>query len=173
MPVTPNYPGVYIEEIPSGVRAITGVATSIAAFIGFFKEALANEAVHIFSMADFEREFGGLDIRSEASYVISQFFLNGGDEAHVIRVAKKDNNNPFEKASVKIKSATEGAEILEVKAKNERVWGNNLRVDIDYNTADPAKLFNMYVTRYESTSPVLENSNTSPVLILGEQVKFI
>ena len=27
MPVAPTYPGVYIEEIPSGVRTITGVAT--------------------------------------------------------------------------------------------------------------------------------------------------
>ncbi len=34
MPVTLSYPGVYIEEVPSGVRAIAGVATSIAAFIG-------------------------------------------------------------------------------------------------------------------------------------------
>ena len=29
-----SYPGVYIEEVPSGVRTITGVATSITAFIG-------------------------------------------------------------------------------------------------------------------------------------------
>ena len=34
MPITPTYPGVYIEEVPSGVRTITGVATSITAFIG-------------------------------------------------------------------------------------------------------------------------------------------
>ena len=34
MPATLSYPGVYIEEIPSGVRTITGVATSITAFIG-------------------------------------------------------------------------------------------------------------------------------------------
>ena len=34
MPATLTYPGVYIEEIPSGVRAITGVATSITAFVG-------------------------------------------------------------------------------------------------------------------------------------------
>ena len=30
-----SYPGVYIEEVPSGVRTITGVATSIALFIGW------------------------------------------------------------------------------------------------------------------------------------------
>ena len=38
MPISPTYPGVYIEEVPSGVRSITGVSTSIAAFIGFFKK---------------------------------------------------------------------------------------------------------------------------------------
>ena len=64
MPVTPTYPGVYIEEIPSGVHPITGVATSIAAFVDFFKRGPMNEAAEVFSFADFERVFGGLDTRS-------------------------------------------------------------------------------------------------------------
>jgi len=34
MPQTLTFPGVYIEEVPSGVRPITGVATSITAFVG-------------------------------------------------------------------------------------------------------------------------------------------
>ena len=34
MPAAISYPGVYIEEIPSGVRTITGVPTSITAFVG-------------------------------------------------------------------------------------------------------------------------------------------
>src|SRR5262245_63090467 len=87
MPITPTYPGVYIEEIPSGVRTITGVATSIAAFIDFFKQGLMNKAVQLFNMGDFEREFGGLEARSEASYSIQQFFRNGGTEAWVVRTA--------------------------------------------------------------------------------------
>jgi hypothetical protein len=29
MPVSPIYPGVYVEEIPSGVRTIVGVATTL------------------------------------------------------------------------------------------------------------------------------------------------
>ena len=32
---TLTYPGVYIEELPSGQHNITGVATSIAVFIGW------------------------------------------------------------------------------------------------------------------------------------------
>jgi phage tail sheath protein FI len=34
MPGQVSYPGVYIEEVSSGVHTIVGVATSIAAFLG-------------------------------------------------------------------------------------------------------------------------------------------
>ena len=89
MPVTPTYPGVYVEEIPSGVRTITGVATSVAAFVDFFKRGPLNKAVQLFSLGDFGREFGGLDANSEASYAIQQFFLNGGTEAWAVRVLRE------------------------------------------------------------------------------------
>src|SRR4026207_1602507 len=85
MPVAVTYPGVYIEEIPSGVRTIVGVATSIGAFVDYFAQGPMNDAVRILSFADFERQFGGLDPRSAASYAIQQFFLNGGSEAYVVR----------------------------------------------------------------------------------------
>src|SRR5688572_13668439 len=95
MPLQLSYPGVYIEEVPSGVRTITGVATSIAAFVDYFKWGPVNKAVQCFSMADFEREFGGLDARSEASYGIQQFFLNGGSEAWVVRVTASATGEPL------------------------------------------------------------------------------
>ena len=44
MPVTPTYPGVYIQEIPSGVRTITGVATSITALLGKARRGPINQA---------------------------------------------------------------------------------------------------------------------------------
>jgi phage tail sheath protein FI len=90
-----SYPGVYIEEVPSGVRTITAVPTSIAAFVDFFAEGPMNEAVLIQGMTDFGRVFGGLDDRSEASYAIAQFFLNGGQECYVVRVALGDDTNPL------------------------------------------------------------------------------
>src|SRR5216684_8372559 len=151
-----SYPGVYIQEVPSGVHTITSVATSITAFIDWFKEGPSNRAIEIFGMTDFERVFGGLDDRSEASYAISQFFLNGGGSALVVRVAgetrsspPKATDHPFEKAGVVLKDAPSGKAVLDVTAANEGVWGNNLRVDIDLNTKDPAHLFNMTVTRYD------------------------
>src|SRR5918912_1340856 len=86
MPGTSTYPGVYIEEIPSGVRTITGVSTSDTAFIDFFARGPVDRAVRITSFADFERQFGGLHRLSEASYAIKQFYLNGGQVAWVVRV---------------------------------------------------------------------------------------
>ena len=74
MSVTPTYPGVYIEEIPSGVRTITGVATSIAAFAGWAAKGPTDRAGSILSWSDFERQYGGLDARSLLGYAVSHFF---------------------------------------------------------------------------------------------------
>jgi uncharacterized protein len=85
MPITPTYPGVYIEEIPSGVRTITGVATSITAFIGRALHGPVNEPVVVNSYADFERIFGGLWVESTLSYAVRDFYLNGGSQALIVR----------------------------------------------------------------------------------------
>jgi len=52
MPITTSYPGVYIEELPSGVRTITGVATSIAAFVGWAAQGPTTQAGLVLSWSD-------------------------------------------------------------------------------------------------------------------------
>jgi phage tail sheath protein FI len=86
MPVTPTYPGVYIEEIPSGVRTITGVATSITAFIGRAQRGPVDEPVTINSFGDFERVFGGLWQKSKLGFAVRDFYLNGGSQAVIVRL---------------------------------------------------------------------------------------
>jgi phage tail sheath protein FI len=86
VPITVSYPGVYIQEVPSPVHTIIGVATSITAFVGYTASGIDNRAEQIFSFGDFERSFGGLASNSELSYAVQQFFLNGGSEAWVVRV---------------------------------------------------------------------------------------
>jgi phage tail sheath protein FI len=86
MPSTLTYPGVYIEEIPSGVRTITGVATSITAFVGRALRGPLNEAVVINGFGDYERVFGGLWLDSSMSYAVRDFFMNGGGQAIVVRL---------------------------------------------------------------------------------------
>jgi phage tail sheath protein FI len=86
MAVTPTYPGVYIQELPSPVHTITGVATSITAFIGYTGRGIDNRAEMVLSFSDFERAFGGIEKDSELSYAVQQFFTNGGSQAYVVRV---------------------------------------------------------------------------------------
>jgi phage tail sheath protein FI len=146
MPVTVSYPGVYIEEIPSGVRTIVGVATSIGAFVDFFARGPMNEAVRILSFADFERQFGGLDTRSEASYAIQQFFLNGGSEAYVVRTTSATGANAAAAAAIGLADSVGGSAVLTATAKSAGVWGNGIRLEADFATTDPSKQFNLVVT---------------------------
>ena len=89
-----TYPGVYVEEIPSGVRTIAGVSTSDTAFVDFFRRGPLNQAQRITSFGDFERVFGGLDTRSDASYAIQQYYRNGGTVAWVVRVGVTPGGGP-------------------------------------------------------------------------------
>ena len=153
MPVTPTYPGVYIQEIPSGVHTITGVATSIAAFIDYFTMGPMNEAVQVLSFADFERAFGGLNSLSEASYAIQQFFLNGGSEAWVVRTASSDPVGPpivppAADAAATIADAVGGTLALTVTAINEGTWGNSLQVQVDTNVP-VAGQFNLTISQFQ------------------------
>jgi Bacteriophage tail sheath protein len=86
-PVEKTYPGVYVEEIPSGVHTISGVSTSITAFVGFTASGAVNTPVHIFSFAEYEQTFGALAADSLTGYAVNHFFQNGGTEAYVVRVA--------------------------------------------------------------------------------------
>jgi len=77
---------VYIEEIPSGVRTITGVATSIAALIGRAARGPTDEPITINGYGDFERIYGGLWQGSRLGYAVRDFFLNGGGQAIIVRL---------------------------------------------------------------------------------------
>ena len=86
MPVAVSYPGVYIEEIASGVRTITGVATSITAFIGRALRGPTDDPITINSYGDFERVFGGLWADSALGYAVRDFYQNGGSQAIIVRL---------------------------------------------------------------------------------------
>jgi phage tail sheath protein FI len=157
MPVHPTYPGVYIEEIPSGLRTITPVATSTAAFIGTFRKGLLNEAVQILSMADFEREYGGVERDSEASYAIQQFFLNGGAEAWVVRVGDDGADGAphtaiqwafgtLDEGGTALVNVTAGRRIRGQPARNPGQWGNSLRIEVEHNGTAADSTFNLVVS---------------------------
>src|SRR6266511_1229586 len=91
MPVAPTYPGVYIEEIPSGVRTITVVATSITAFGGVASRGPTDVPQFITSFADYERLFGGIGPGNPMAYSVFHFYQNGGTQAIIVRIAGPNN----------------------------------------------------------------------------------
>jgi phage tail sheath protein FI len=117
MPVTPTYPGVYVEEIPSGVRTITGVATSITAFMGRALRGPTDEPVTINSFADFERTFGGLQANYPMSYAVKDFYLNGGSQAVIVRLTKGA-------------AASKNAD-LKLEAVSPGKWGDDVVVTVN------------------------------------------
>ena len=128
MPITPTYPGVYIEEIKSGVRTITGVATSITAFIGRAAIGPVNEPKTINSYSDFERIFGGLSIDSSLGYAVRDYYRNGGSQAIIVRLYR---NEPGKNAKSKLKVGG-----LTLEAAYEGEWGMHLRATIDVNVSE-------------------------------------
>lgn len=115
MPAVLTYPGVYVEELESGVRTISGVATSIAAFVGRTKLGPTNEPVTINSFGDFESNFGGLWLDSPLSFAVQDFFLNGGGQAVILRLF----SDSAEKAAAKTANteASAGAKAVATEAR--------------------------------------------------------
>ncbi len=143
-----TYPGVYIQEVPSGVRTIAPVSTSVCAFVDFFREGPMNEAVEIDGKAGFDRVFGGLHRDSEASYAIDQFFTNGGTKAFVVRVASGSPAAARITTRSQARAGVAQVDLLSVQAANAGTWGNNLRVHVSHN-ADGT--FNLAVARFDGT----------------------
>ncbi|MGW4891770.1 phage tail sheath family protein [Kitasatospora sp. NPDC004240] len=126
MPVAPTFPGVYVEEVPSGVHPIAGVPTAIAAFVGWFPRGPMNTAEEVLSFADVERRFGGLHRESDTSFALQQYFLNGGARAWVVRVAGAAG---LARAHADVPLAGGGTAFV-VRARDEGAWGNALRVQV-------------------------------------------
>jgi phage tail sheath protein FI len=129
MPQSLTYPGVYIEELPSGVHTITGVATSIAAFIGWANQGPTHEAVLVESWSEFQAQFGGLTksdttgVPNYLGYAVNQFFDNGGQQAYVIRIVSKNSQTAF---------AAGVFGPWRVYAQNPGGWGNYIWVKIAF-----------------------------------------
>ena len=147
MPVLTSYPGVYVEEIPSGVHNIAGVSTASTAFIDYFSQGPMGVATQINNFTEFQTVFGGLNQLSEASYGVMQYFLNGGQTAWIVRVAA---GTPAA-SQLTLDTAAPVKATLTVTASSPGLWGNNLQVGVDTNTK-PAGLFNLVIRQVDSIS---------------------
>ena len=118
MPAALTYPGVYVEEIPSGVRTITGVATSIAAFVGRAAMGPTDTPVTTTSYDDFVRTFGDLSMNYPMTFAVRDFYLNGGAQAVIARIKGTASAADFEWDGLKLEAASPG------------LWANSLRIRV-------------------------------------------
>ncbi|MEM9092368.1 MAG: phage tail sheath C-terminal domain-containing protein [Cyanobacteria bacterium P01_F01_bin.53] len=140
-PVQVSYPGVYIQEIPSGVRTITGVSTSIAAFVGMVQRGRLNVPINVLNFTDYERAFGSDTSMSEMADQVRLFFQNGGQNAYIMRIAEGAMqaavtlSNEFNQPTIKF------------AAKDFGLIGESVRFTVDYDTPQPESTFNLTVFR--------------------------
>jgi Bacteriophage tail sheath protein len=165
MATAPTYPGVYIEEVPSGVHTITGVATSITAFAGYAPRGPANDPTLVQSFTEYTRVFGGLSSLSTMSYAVQQFFANGGRDALIVRVVHLSGDGGATPASKGTATIGTNPDDLGLEAANEGGWSQNLKARVDYETSDKDSgsptLFNLLV-KDESTGVIETLRNLAP-----------
>ena len=143
MPVSPTYPGVYVQEVPSGVRTIVGVGTSIALFIGRAARGPMFRPILCLSYADFVRNFSEDPVAGQLPYYVRLFFLNGGTQCWVMRIA---NNTAA--SSVDLENEA-GAAVLRLTAKSAGLDGENIRAVVTYGGTQPEVTFNIDLFRWQ------------------------
>ncbi|HEY6970213.1 MAG TPA: phage tail sheath subtilisin-like domain-containing protein [Candidatus Angelobacter sp.] len=79
-------PGVYVQEISTGLSPIEGVSTSIAGFVGIGQ--ITNPPALITSLADFERSVANPS--SNFFQAVRGFFSNGGKRGYVAGISGKN-----------------------------------------------------------------------------------
>jgi uncharacterized protein len=184
MSVSLGYPGVRIREVQPSARSISGVATSITAFIGRAPRGTVQNPVTVRNFGDYERRFGGLSVDSMMGYAVRQFFLNGGSEALIVRLfhatepEEEDGNGDGDGeengngngdgdgdhadgiARVELDPPTDngsplGSALL-LRAENPGAWGNRLRAIVDHDTRDDDDdLFNLHIEEVEGSGTTL------------------
>jgi uncharacterized protein len=159
-----TYPGVYIQELPSGQNNITPVATSIAAFIGWANQGPVGKAVMIECWQEYVATFGGFYPGAYVGYAVYQFFQNGGSQAYIIRLVAPSNGNAGTPASA---TATAVSSVfgIPVYANGPGQWANSVCLNVTLPPGGAGTAFNLQVINIVNglPTPVEPYTNLSAV----------
>ena len=156
-----SYPGVYVEEVPSGVRPIESASTSTAAFVGLAEMGPDDEARRITSWTEFRRNYGSFIDDGYLAESVYQFFNNGGRQCYIVRITRSDAAT----ADVTVQNrAAAPAAGLRFSAKNKGGWGNYLYLQIEDGSTDPGNEFKLSVRRQTEVDVIPEDFlNVAPL----------
>lgn len=156
-----SYPGVYVEEVSSGVRPIAAASTSTPAFVGLAEMGPDDEAKRVTSWTEFQRHYGAFIEDSYLAESILQFFNNGGQQCYVVRVTRSD----AAKADVTVQNrASTAVDGLKFSAKSKGAWGNYLYLQIENGSTDPGNEFKISIRRQKEVDIVPEDFLNIPTL---------
>src|SRR5436853_612699 len=132
MPVQVSYPGVYIDEQLSGSHAITPVSTSVTVFMGMSRRGRLNTPTKVTSLARFQALYGNDASMGELVPQVGQFFLNGGSNAWIMRIADA-NAHP---AAVTLNNEA-GDPVLRLTANDAGEDSHLISAEVDYDRGNP------------------------------------
>ncbi len=141
----PSYlhPGVYVEEIASGSKPIEGVATSIAAFVGFANRGPVSEPTLIGKFDDYVKEFGQIASKGDSmGLAVQAYYLNGGGGAYICRLASGATSSSTLSLDANANPNTIAqAGVMTITASSPGAWANDLLIRI----LNPVLLFDLEV----------------------------
>jgi len=147
----PSYlhPGVYLEEIPSGAKPIEGVSTSVAALVGHAYVGPIGEPTLVHSWDEYRAAFGDIDSdRDHLGLAAFNFFLNGGRDAYIARLAQGALNASLPANTIpgRAGGSANAINVLAVTARSAGLWGNALRARV---TASDGLRFDLEISRWD------------------------
>lgn len=139
-----SYPGVYVEEVSSGIRPIEAASSSTAAFVGLSEKGPDNEALRVTSWTEFQRHYGAHINDGYLAHSVFQFFNNGGRQCYIVRITRADARV----ANVTVQNrATVPVNGLVFSAKNKGAWGNFLYLQIEDGSSDSGNTFKISIRK--------------------------
>jgi uncharacterized protein len=127
-------PGVFVERTQSRPASLQLLPSGVPCFLGLTERGPTNEPVRVTSLREFHEVFGSLDIGGYTEPAIDGFFLNGGKECFIVRIAhlfERGRKEIATKASIRLRDAAK-ANTLMVSARAEGMWGNQVRVSVRF-----------------------------------------
>jgi Bacteriophage tail sheath protein len=152
------HPGVYVEEVPSGVRPIEGVSTSTAAFFGRAERGSLDGAHMVTSFTEFEANYGSFLNDSYLAHAALHFFNNGGRRLYIVRVAKDAGT-----ATVGIADRQAAPALtMTIAASSAGGWGNTLEAVVGNGTADAGDEFRFTIRQGSVVAETFDNLSMNP-----------
>jgi uncharacterized protein len=142
------HPGVYVEEVPSGVRPIEGVSTSTAAFLGKAETGPLDRVEMVTDLLGFQAVYGSFLSDSYLAHAALHFFTNGGRRLYVGRVAR---NAATAAITIADRKPAPAGTALTATATSAGRWGNEVEIVVANGTIDSGDEFSLVVSRGTTT----------------------